>query len=40
MVMNEEGLECEVQKDWVCLEHVSKLKYLRCVLDEAGTDGV
>ena len=31
----EEGLECEV-----CLEHVSEFKYLGCVLEEAGTDGV
>ena len=39
-VMNgEEGLECEVHTDGVCLEHVYELKYLGCVLDEAGTDG-
>ena len=35
----EEGLECEVHIDGVHLEHVSELKCLRCVLDEAGTDG-
>ena len=35
MVMN----ECEVHVDGVCLECVSKIKYLGCVLDEAGTDG-
>ena len=39
MVLNgEEGLECEVHVDGVLLEHVSKLKYLGCVLDESGTD--
>ena len=39
MVMNgEEGLECEVHEDGICLEHVSKFKYLGCVLDELGTD--
>ena len=32
-------LECEVHVDRVRLEHVSKFKYLGCVLDEAGTDG-
>ena len=40
VVMNgEEGLECEVHIDGVCLEHVSKYKYLLCVLYKAGTDG-
>ena len=40
MIMNgEEGLECEVHVDGVRLEHVSELKYLGCVLVEAGTDG-
>ena len=40
MVMNgEEGLECQVHIDEVRLEHVSEFKYLRCVLDEAGTNG-
>ena len=40
MVMNgEEGIECEVKVDGVCLEHVYEFKYLGCVLDEAGTDG-
>ena len=39
-VMNgEEGLECEVHVDGVCLEQVSEFKYFGCVLDEAGTDG-
>ena len=41
MVMNgEEELECEVYIDGAHLEHVSEFKYLGCVLDEAGTDGV
>ena len=40
MVMNGEGgLKCEAHVDGVCLEHIYELKYLRCVLDEAGTDG-
>ena len=40
MVMNgEEGLECEIHIDNDRLEHVSKYKYLECVLDEAGNDG-
>ena len=40
MVMNgEEGLECEVHIDGVCLEHVPELKYLGYVLDKAGRDG-
>ena len=31
MVLNgEEGLECEVQVDWIRLEHVSEFKYLEC----------
>ena len=34
----EEGLECEVCVDGLYLEHVSEFKYLRCVLDESGTD--
>ena len=34
----EEGLECEVCVDGMRLEHVSEFKYLRCVLDESGTD--
>ena len=39
MVLNgEEGLECEVHVDGVCLEHVSENKYLGCVLDKSGTD--
>ena len=41
MVLNgEEGLECEVHVDWIRLEHVSEFKYLGCVLDESGRDGV
>ena len=39
MVMNgEEGLEFVVHVHGVHLEHVSKLKYLGCVLGEAGTN--
>ena len=34
MLNGEEGLECEVHVDGVCLEHVSEFKYLWCVLDE------
>ena len=34
----EEGLECEVGINGICLEHVSEFKYLGCVLDEPGTD--
>ena len=34
----EEVLECEVCVDGIRLEHVSEFKYLRCVLDESGTD--
>ena len=40
MVLNgEEGLECEVYIDGICLEHISEFKYLVCILDELGTDG-
>ena len=40
MVLNgEEGLECKVHIDGIPLEHVSEFKYLRYVLDEAGTSG-
>ena len=38
MLGGEERLEYEVYVDGICLEHVSKLEYLRCVLDESGTD--
>ena len=39
MLLNgEEGLECKVDVDGICLEHVSRFKYM-CILDEAGTDG-
>ena len=41
MVMNgEEGLEYEVHIDGICLEHVSEFKYLGCILDVSGIDGV
>ena len=40
MILNgEEGLECEVHVDRICLEHVLEFKYLRSVLDESGTYG-
>ena len=40
MVLNgEEGLKCKVHIDGIRLEHVSKFKYLGCVLDESFTDG-
>ena len=40
MVMNgEEVLECDVHLEGLRLEHVSKFKYLECILDEVGTDG-
>ena len=40
MVLNgEERLECEVHVDGICLEYVSELKYLGCVLDKSSTDG-
>ena len=36
MVLNEEeGLECEVYVNGICLE----FKYLGCVVDESSTDG-
>ena len=38
MLGGEEGLECEVCVDGICLEYVSEFKYLGCVLDESGTD--
>ena len=32
MVLNgEEGLECEVHVDGICLGHISEFKYLECV---------
>ena len=36
MVLNgvEEGLECEAHVDGICLQHISEIKYLACVLDE------
>ena len=40
MVLNgEEGLECEVHIDGICLEHASEWNYMGFVLDESGTDG-
>ena len=39
VLYREEGLECEVQRDGICLEHVSEFKYLGCIFDESGTDG-
>ena len=38
MLNGEEGLECEVCKDGMQLDHVSKFKYLGCALNESGTD--
>ena len=41
MVLNgEEELVCELHIDGIHLEHVSELKYLGCVVDESGTNGV
>ena len=38
MVLNgEEGLDCEVHVDGICLEDVTEFKYLGCVLDESGS---
>ena len=39
VLKGEEGLECEVQVDGTCLEHVSEFKFLRYVLDKSGADG-
>ena len=39
VLIEEEGLVCEVHVDVIHLEHVSDFKYLGCVLDESGTDG-
>ena len=40
MVLNgEEGLGCEVHVDRIHLEYISKFNYMKCVLDESGTDG-
>ena len=38
-INGEEGMEYGVQVDRVCLENVSELTYLGCVLDNVGTDG-
>ena len=35
----EEGQKCEVHVDGIRLNHVSKFKYLGCVLNESFTDG-
>ena len=35
----EEGLECEVHIDGICLKHVLEFKYFRRILDESGTAG-
>ena len=41
MVLNGvKGFEYEVHVDGIRLEHALKFKYLGCVLDESGTDGV
>ena len=32
--------DCEVHIDGIRLEHVSEFKYMECVLDESGTNGV
>ena len=34
----QKGLECDVYVHGIRFEHVSESKYLRCVLDESGTD--
>ena len=40
IIMNgKEGLEYEIPKDRIRIEHVSEFKYLGCILDESGTDG-
>ena len=36
--MERRGLKCEVCVDEMHLEHVSKFKYLGCVLDKSCTD--
>ena len=39
MILNrEEGLECEVHVDGICLDHLLEFIYLGCVLDELGKD--
>ena len=38
VIGGEEGLQCKVFVDVIRAEHVSEFKYLRCVLDEPGTD--
>ena len=35
----EEGLECELHLDGICLEHFSEFKYLGFTLSESGTEG-
>ena len=39
VLYGEEVLKCEVHVDGVRLQHVSKFKYLGCVLNETCTDG-
>ena len=39
VLKGEEVLECGVHINGVHLDHVSKFKYLGCVLDESDTDG-
>ena len=34
-----ERLKWEFHVNGICLEHVSEVKYLGCVLDESGKDG-
>ena len=38
IVLNGEGLECEVHVDDMQLDHVSEFKYLGCVLDDSSID--
>ena len=40
MFGGEERLKCEVDVDAIRLEHVSEFKYLGCVLDESGMEGL
>ena len=39
MLSEKGGLECKVLVGGIRLEHVSKFKYLGCVLDESDRDG-
>ena len=41
MILNgEDGLEYEVHVEGIRLKHVSEFKYLECVLEESGIDGL